>query len=266
MAAFFEKHRYVVVPGALAPDVVDRLNNLIDRSRRENADLWYTNKPHQHFTVQAMLVEQGFDFLLRQPPLFDTAKQALDDDIAFVEFSARIHGPQIKPETTNGGWHQDVPCNPSQRLGIRLLSVIYYLSDVEHTGHRFVLLPASQNLSSLPPTVGNGSLEVQGEVEIVGPAGTAVLFDASIWHGARHGNNGRERRTVHLYYQPASLPAQTEFTLLPRRLWNSSDIDMRKLCSVSNAMTRAARASVGRDGSAGSSELQLAAAHRKVNQ
>ena len=76
---------------------------------------------------------------------------------------------------------------------------------------------------------GDGHLQDAGEhnpaveVDILGPAGTAVFFHTALIHTARLKPNSRQRRTFHIYYGHADSPQISNYTDIPDRLRNKKD-------------------------------------------
>jgi hypothetical protein len=63
----------------------------------------------------------------------------------------------------------------------------------------------------------------ESEVDVLGAAGTAVLFHARCLHGGKLKPNSRERRTLHLYYARADQARTSQWTTIPERLYAKSD-------------------------------------------
>lgn len=231
---FFETNHYLCLPAALAPAEVAAVNAAIDRSREQFPRLWSTGNRMQ--SAQCLLSMPEADFLIRHPAFFAVANHALDGDICFEEFSVMIRAGGMEKGSIEG-WHRDSRPNPEHRLGIRALSAIYYLTDVDETTARYALIPASQELPE-PRKVSEESEEREGEIEMLGPAGSVILVNAGIWHCGKWGHSPRERRTVHIYYGQSTTPCLSNHTLYPRRLWDVPDEEQRRFYSKHNALTQ----------------------------
>jgi ectoine hydroxylase-related dioxygenase (phytanoyl-CoA dioxygenase family) len=135
-------------------------------------------------------------------------------------------------------WHRDVAHDPEHPLRLRALSVVYYLTDVDAGTHCFSAVPESVEAKAglgaeRPPCSGDGAHD------LLGPAGTAVLFNAGSCHAGRLRRTDRERRTVHIYYGPGSQPPMSNHTPTPRRLVEHEDPEARRLFRRPNDLTRA---------------------------
>src|SRR5262249_18414895 len=154
---------------------------------------------------------------IRHPSFFAVASHALDGDIRFEEFSVMIRAGNMEKGSIEG-WHRDARPNPEHRLGIRALSAIYCRTAVDESTARYPLMPASQKLPERRKVSAERE-EREGEIEMLGPAGSVILVNAGIWHCGKWGHSPRERRTVHIYYGQSTTPCLSNHTLYPRRLW-----------------------------------------------
>jgi len=232
---FFEANDYCVFPNALSPAEVKRVNDAMDRSREDWPQMWSAGARMQ--SVNCLLTTDAFDPLLNHPSFMPLASAILDGDIVFSEFSAMIRAGSQKPGVE--GWHRDFQPNPNHRLGVRGLSAIFYLSDVDETTARYCVIPGSHAREEEPKALDEEKTKFENEVEMVGPAGTCILVNAGIWHCGKWGAGPRERRTIHLYHQSPSIPPVSGHSIFPRRLWDVSDPEQRRFFSHFNFITKA---------------------------
>lgn len=245
--AFFEKNHYLLIPNALSPSEVVTVNAAIDRNRREYPGFWGDAARTQ--SAQCLLGMPDCDFLIQHPSFFPVAQHALDSDIALSEFAVMIRKGGAA-ENTPDSWHVDFAPNPKHRLGFTALSAIYYTTDVDRNTARYVLIPASQHITTPPKKIREEGQEREGEVEILGPAGSVVLVNAGNWHTGRVATGPRERRTVHMYYQQSTTPPVSAHSIIPRRLWDVDDPEQRRFYSHFNEITRSVAADYAREGAA----------------
>jgi hypothetical protein len=233
--AFFETHHYLFLPAALNAEELAALNAAIDRDRQQYPQLWSTGPRMQ--SAQCLLSIPEADLLIRHPSFFPVAEHVLDGDIRFEEFSIMIRAGG-QPKGAVEGWHRDCSPNPEHRRGIRALGAFIYLTDVDETTARYTLVPNSQYLPE-PPKVCEDPEEREGEIEMLGPAGSVILVNAGNWHCGKWGHGPRERRMAATYYGQSSTPSLSNHTLFPRRLWDVVDEEQRRFYSKFNAITRA---------------------------
>lgn len=231
---FFVKNHYCIIPNALSPDEIKSLTKVIDGIIASDRVAWTT---HARQTL-SQISDPAFDCVLRHRSFMPLATRIFEGDIALIEFGLMVRpGNQTAP-TKPSGWHQDFGVSEHDPMGITALSAIFYLSDVDKTTARYSLIPGSAKFPKCPPAVAEGSQDVEGEVEILGPAGTMVLVNSGIFHTGKVGTGPRERRTIHLYMQRTTFPSVSNHTIMPRRLWDSPDPEIRKYYSHFNQVTR----------------------------
>ena len=92
------------------------------------------------------------------------------------------------------------------------MSVLWYLTDVLPTDHCFCIVPESHSrLVDLNPC----DVAADAGVDVIGPAGTAVLFHARAIHNARLKKNSTQRRTLQAYYSNRLDQRTNEWTSIP---------------------------------------------------
>ena len=105
-------------------------------------------------------------------------------------------------------------------MEIEYLSVIYYLTDVGPEDHCFSIVPETHaRLVDLRPE----EITPGSEVDVTGPAGTAIVFHGRAIHAGKHKPASRQRRTVHISYWSAGKPRAQEWTPIPRRLYERTN-------------------------------------------
>lgn len=231
---FFARNDYFLFENALTRAEVDTLNKAIDRHREQFPSLW--GKGARSQSAQCLLGIPEMDFTIRHPSFFALAKAVLDNDIVFCEHSVMIREGNQKPGVE--GWHRDVGVNAKNKYGITALSAIFYTTDVDKTTARYSLIPGSHAVDSKPVPIPPDNIDVEGEREMLAPAGSVILVNAGIWHCGKWGTGPRERRTIHMYYQPSYLPQFSPHTIFPRRLWDVKDAEQRRFYSHFNPLTR----------------------------
>ena len=232
---FFLKNHYCLFPSALSKAELDSVNKAIDGIVAQDPKYWASARAQT-----SQVSDPAFDCLLRHPSFSPLATKIFEGDIALIEFGMMIRQGNQTPPAEPAGWHQDFGISEHDPLGITALSAIMYTYDVDATTARYTLVPNSHRLPARPKQVAPGRDEIEGEVEIVGPAGTIVLVNAGIFHTGKLGAGPRERRTIHLYMQRTSFPSVSNHTVMPRRLWDVADPEQRRYYSHFNAVTKAA--------------------------
>ena len=232
---FYQENDYVVVPDALSADEVCTVNEIIDRDLVENPAMWFEREDgHYQLNVHLLITHPEIDFTMRPPRLLPLLGAIMGPDLCAEEHSVRIRCPN--PEgPTDCRWHRDASHlaneNPHHTPYI---SVVFYLSDVDHTTHTFSVLPGSGHSSDQPLD----AYDLTKADHITGTAGTAVLFNAIMFHAGNVRRTSSERRTIHLYCGRTTDRYLSNYTIFPRRLSERKDEATRKYYSRPNPITK----------------------------
>jgi ectoine hydroxylase-related dioxygenase (phytanoyl-CoA dioxygenase family) len=160
-----------------------------------------------------------FDGVVEDRQVLDILRHVIGENITFEQFSFMVRNPSAEASAYRG-WHRDLTRDYSRRKEIDAISSIYYLTDVTENDTCFTIIPESHNrLIDLDPAdVGPD----QG-VDILGPAGTALLFHVGCVHAGRTRPNSRPRKTLHVYYSRSGVPRTAEWSDIPERLSTKVD-------------------------------------------
>lgn len=234
----YRRTGYLVVPDALSPTQVDAINHDIDRALAADTSFWIERENgHVALNVHMLLAYPSMDVTMRPPTLLPLFESILGPDLCAEEHSVRVRRPYDGEPYCN--WHRDGHGWP--QLGLRppyytqYLSVAYYLSDCDGGTHTFSVLPGSGQGEELP------SLEAYDLAQahhIEGKKGTAILFNAGMYHAGNVRQSQTERRTVHIYCGRRSDPPISNYTIFPKRLWDSADEAEKRYYSRPNPITR----------------------------
>ena len=247
--AFFERHGYAVLAGALNAAEIDELNAFCDRTQAERPAAWGLGdrrKPHHRnqglIFSQPLLDHPELDGFTRHAASFPVVARLLggEDKVRFAEFNFRETPEGAGPGAMN--FHHDavredrltrtpyMPCD--------WLCAIHYLTDVEPGAPCFCVVPDSNRFETLK-RAHDALGAAYREVPLYGAAGTCVLYDTATFHTRLDGDGETMRRTWHQYYArggwlrsalPSTdryirspTPALTDWNLFPERLALSAD-------------------------------------------
>lgn len=215
----FERQGFVSVPNALATEEISVFNREIDRYLRDFPLEWVHFDASLVQTVNVLPRTDVFDGSIENPRTLNLLRGLLGERISFEEFSIMIRYPTRKTMDIKS-WHRDITRDYDRRKEIQAISLIYYLTDVTETDHCFSIIPETHNrlVDCRPDDVVPGM-----EHDLLGPAGTAVLFHARCLHSGKLRPNSRERRTLHLYYSYCDQARTSEWTDIPERLYKKLD-------------------------------------------
>ncbi len=237
---FFAAWNYVVVSDALPPGNIRTLTGFVDRSEREIASEWGPDKLGCRSHAQILVHHPELDGHVRPPLAWDLVDAILGPDTRFSQFDFRDlwDGAATGPMR----WHRDrsylprAADDPNPRWDCSYVCAIHYLTDVGEEQPCFAVVPNSQRCGSF-----DEAREELGEdfriVPVRGPAGTVVLYNIGILHTRVHGA-GR-RLTQHNYFSREQSPPLTDWVMLPRRLTEHPDPEVRTFYSQWTKATRA---------------------------
>lgn len=231
---FYKEHGYLVVPDALSAQEIRVLNEAIDRDRAENKPFWMDRKNGRYQTVHILLARPEFDFTMRPSRLLPLMEAILGENMCAEEHSVMIRAPN--PDgPTECSWHRDWRGPAEPPYFTPYLSVVFYLTDVNETTHTFTVLPGSGQSPDLPPLE---TFDLTRARDVVGPAGTAILFNTRMFHAGNVRRTPVERRTIHIYCGHTSDRYMSNFTVFPRRLWEGKDEATRHYYSRLNPISQ----------------------------
>ncbi len=234
----YSQQGYLVIPNALEAVDVDAINAAIDEDIVDPNPFWIEREEgHVALNVHMLLAYEVMDVSMRPPSLMPLLEGIIGHDICAEEHSVRIRKPFKGEPYCN--WHRDgggwtgMPAGPPYYT--HYVSVAFYLTDVDETTHTFSVLPGSGQCDDLPSLA---NYDLRDAHHIQGDKGTAVIFNAGMFHAGNVRPSDRERRTIHIYCGRASAPPISNYTIFPRRLWEGKDEATQRYYARPNAITR----------------------------
>jgi ectoine hydroxylase-related dioxygenase (phytanoyl-CoA dioxygenase family) len=218
----FDVRGYLVLADALSRAQVAALNGAVDRYLERfpiTTKEWVKSGSASYQAGDVLPNTTDFDVAIENPATLGFARAWFGEDATFEHLSILIRYPEPNPVEPKG-WHRDNTRDYDRRHEIGALSVIYYLTDVSETDHCFSIIPQTHNrrVDLRPEEIKPGE-----EVDITGPAGTAIIFHARCIHSGKVKPNSRQRRTLHLYYWQAGKPRISNTSTIPPRLYQKSE-------------------------------------------
>jgi len=215
----FEERGFLVLPDALSPSQVGDLNRAVEQSFEAHRGEWVIFDESLMQTPNVLPGTSAFDLAIENPVTLDILRALIGEDIALEEFGLMIRNPTQKPRDIKG-WHRDMTRDYGRRREINYHSLIYYLTDVSESDHCFSIVPESHNrlIDLRPEEIGPAD-----GFDVVGTAGTAVIFHGRCIHSGKLKPGSRQRRTIHVYFGRAGHPRATEWTEIPPRLYEKRD-------------------------------------------
>jgi hypothetical protein len=218
-ASEFHERGLLVIPNALSAEQLSILNRAVDHDLNEHDGDWVKFDESLIETPDVLSRTAEFDFAVENPVTLTILRSLIGELITFEEFEILIRNPTIKTHDLKA-WHRDATRDYNRRMEIEYVSLVYYLTDVSENDHCLSIIPGSHyRLVDLKPVdVTSGS-----EFDVIGPAGTAVLFHGRCIHAGKLKPKSRQRRTLHIYYARSDQPRYSEWTEIPPRLYQKAD-------------------------------------------
>jgi ectoine hydroxylase-related dioxygenase (phytanoyl-CoA dioxygenase family) len=219
MAGEFDRNGYLRVERALSDEQIARFNAAVDRHRLAFPDDWLELSDSFCEGTNVLPHTADFDEAIENPKTLEILRAIIGETITFEEFAIMLRNPTANLNEVKG-WHRDLVREYDRRMEIDAVSIMMYLTDVTDTDHCFAIIPESHNRlvdlnpRDVPPDAG---------VDLIGPAGTAVIFHARAIHNARLKQNSTQRRTLQAYYSRWSDQRTNEWTEIPPRLYQKQD-------------------------------------------
>ena len=182
----------------LIPEALDsgRLGRVRERLRaqvvREIAEGWALNYDADSQAV-VNLVSKGQEFidLVEAPNIIELVEHVIGSNPLLSSISCNIVGPGTKAQLLHG----DQAILPAPWPRAEVCNVAWMIDDFTATNGATVIVPGSHKFGNHPDY---SSLPV-GE-PVVAPAGTAMVFDGRLWHGAGENRSDKRRHGILAYY------------------------------------------------------------------
>jgi Phytanoyl-CoA dioxygenase (PhyH) len=219
MVRHFDRQGYLRVENALTADQVRRLDQAVDRHLKDCPDGWMALSDSFCEAIDVLPHTAAFDEVIESPLMLEVLRAILGENLTFEEFAIMLRNPTANLNEIKG-WHRDIVRDYERRQEIYAVSVLWYLTDVSPTDHCFCIVPESHNrLVDLNPC----EVAADAGIDMIGPAGTAVLFHARAIHNARLKKDSTQRRTLQAYFSNRLDQRTNEWTSIPPRLYQKSD-------------------------------------------
>jgi len=219
LAEKFDINGYLRVEDALSDDQVARFNAAVDRHLMTYPDDWIELSDSFCEGTNVLPHTADFDEAIENPKTLDILRAIIGEVITFEEFAIMLRNPTANLNEVKG-WHRDLIREYDRRMEIDAVSIMMYLTDVTETDHCFAIVPESHNrLVDMNPV----DVPADAGVDLIGPAGTAVIFHARAIHNARLKNDSTQRRTLQAYFSHWQDQRTAEWSEIPPRLYQKRD-------------------------------------------
>ena len=230
----FNDEGYLIVENALAPEMVDALEEVADRIDAEERA---TQALAQHALLskfRTVIEDDIFLELLDNKNVFPLLWDILGWNIQLYISHLIMYPPEpaeVPRIRKAAHWHQDGgrPVPEMERPHPRLsLKVSYWLSDVTHRDNGAMrIIPGSHKLDTRPPQ-SDAEGDPDGATDLLVKRGTAVLFDRRMWHSRGRNYSDATRKVLFMGYSYRWLRG-LDYNLMPPDVLAKCDAIRRQL-------------------------------------
>jgi ectoine hydroxylase-related dioxygenase (phytanoyl-CoA dioxygenase family) len=204
-ASELQERGFVVLPGAVPPDRIERLANAytaaVESATGDDIRIGSASTRVTDF------VNRGaeFDDLYVFPPLLDAARRVIGRPFKLSSLQART----LRPHTSAEDLHVDVPRDSADWP---LLSFILMVDPFRFDNGATRFVPGSHLWSSSPTdTISDPRASPDAQVSACGDAGSLLVFNGSVWHGHGANTSSGPRRSIQGAFIPRDGRAATDF-------------------------------------------------------
>lgn len=200
----FNENGYLILPGVLSEDKVNRLNAAIDRVVAEEPESLAYN------IYNSIERDDEIASLIDEPTLLPLMVNLLGYNIQLHISHLTVRKPNpndVKTESHSFiNWHQDGP-HPQfpKQAGITstyYIKTCYILSDMSQPDRgNTKIIPGSHN-KPFHPESQDVDGQVAGEIQVCGKPGDVFIFPQNLWHAGAPNRSEFTRRQLFLGYSP----------------------------------------------------------------
>ena len=210
----FDLQGFLVVPNALTPEEVSRLNDIMDEQIERETD----SQMRTHHFERLLSWDKAYRDLIDNPRITPYLERIVGSHFRLDHDYADVIRPGTGPLGTmlHGG---GTPFDPVQYYHFRdgqmfngLTVVAYNLKDVNPGDGGFAGVPGSHKSNLAFPQDWRELETAHPCVQrVTGPAGTAIIFTEALTHGTLPWTGSDERRTIFLKYSPHPLAYAAQY-------------------------------------------------------
>lgn len=220
----FNENGYLILPGVLSEEKVNRLNAAIDRIIAEEPDSLAYN------IYNSIERDDEIAALIDEPALLPLMVNLLGYNIQLHISHLTVRKPNpndVKTESHSFiNWHQDGPHPQFPKQGgitsTYYIKTCYILSDMSQPDRgNTKIVPGSHN-KPFHPESQDVDGQVAGEIQVCGKPGDVFIFPQNLWHAGAPNRSEFTRRQLFLGYSPIWLRPIDYRTASDRLLENAS--------------------------------------------
>jgi len=199
---------YLVLQTLIDPDLLGALRGRIEELFAEEGDRAGSEfRQEPGASRLANLVNKGeiFERVIETPSVLECMSHVLGPEFKLSSLNVRAAGPETKcPQPL----HADSGAVADDR-GYWVANSVWLLDDFTPENGAIRMIPGSHKWRKLPQEALSDPLAPHpDEILLTGPAGTVVVMNAHMWHGATPNRTSGRRRAMHAFYTRRDKPQQ----------------------------------------------------------
>ncbi len=228
---------YLVLRDFLAPETLAALRNRVEEIYAEQgatAGTEYRQEPQTRRLANLVNGGEIFVQLISAPGILQFVRYVIGADFKLSSLNFRAANPYsdwVQP------LHCDVGAVPDEK-GFWVCNVIFLLDDFTAENGATRMVPGTHHLGQLPQDVlADSSAPHPDEILLLEKAGTAVVMNTHMWHGATANRTAQQRRALHGFYCRHDKPQQQyQKALLRAEVQQNLSPELRKLLALDDPL------------------------------
>jgi ectoine hydroxylase-related dioxygenase (phytanoyl-CoA dioxygenase family) len=206
--AALDEQGYVVLEGAMGPELLDGLRRRIHELFEEEGDrAGHEFRTEEHAHRLANLVDKGdvFRRAIALPAVLDLVRHVLGPDLKLSSLNARSADPEAE---AGQPLHVDMSAVPDDK-GYWVCNTVWMLDDFTRENGPTRMVLGSHRSGQRPQDVLADVLAPHpDEVLLTGTAGSIAVMNAHLWHAGTANQTTRPRLAMHAFYCRRDKPQQ----------------------------------------------------------
>lgn len=226
-----------MLEGFMSPELLETVRTRVEELFAEEGDRAGSEfKQEQQTRRLANLVNKGevFERVIAMPRILECMKHVLGPEFKLSSLNVRSANPRsdwVQP------LHADMGAVPDEK-GYWVCNSVWMLDDFTHDNGAIRMVPGSHRSGKLPQeALEDPAAPHPQEVLLTGPAGTVVIMNAHMWHGATANRTDRHRRAMHAFYCRSDKPQQQyQKQLLSPEVQRRLSPDLRSILALDDPL------------------------------
>jgi ectoine hydroxylase-related dioxygenase (phytanoyl-CoA dioxygenase family) len=203
-----DRDGYAPLPGVLAAAQVEAMRARLDgllAAEGDRAGIEVHQEAGTDRLADLVNKDPVFDVCFTDPRVLAGIAHVLGEfKLSSLNFRAARPGQGHQP--LHADWGQ--PAGPD---GYQVCNSIWLLDDFTAGNGATRVVPGSHRLGQRPrDAMADPAARHPGEVQLIAPAGTVVIFNSHLWHGGTRNRTARPRRALHSYFIRRGHPQQLD--------------------------------------------------------